>query len=165
MSTKDNMSPKTLYISLKEESNFNFHWEIVVWRWHYWCLLLCVSRTAYKNKIEFPLLPLRPFLSCRPTGNRHSKLLQRPKGGEDWVKGKLLDTFLKEQGEHPLDRDLTHVLSNCHPLRPRAPYPNTDGWRLFLKFRWEVCVLSLNSVIIRQQHPVLIQVLSRLNIA
>ena len=45
-------------------------------------------------------------------------------------KGKVPDSFLlKEGGEHPLCRDLTHVLRNCCPFRPRAPYPNTDGWR------------------------------------
>ena len=36
-------------------------------------------------------------------------------------------------------------LSIRRPFRPGAHYPNTDGYRLFLKFRWGVCVLSLNS--------------------
>ena len=40
-----------------------------------------------------------------------------------------------EGGEYPLGRDLAHVLSIRRPFRPRAQYPNTDGWRLFLKFR------------------------------
>ena len=85
-----------------------------------------------RGTIQEQPCPNFPHLGFSPNSesilHHHSNLHKR-------VKGKVLDTLLEEGVEYPLGRDLAHVLSNCRPFKPRAPYPNTDGWRLFLKFR------------------------------